>query len=98
MPRTGGVLQRTVSIISISLWLSSEICERIERVLKPGGDYVEGTYCSETEEEERQVLSAFERRTAGLDGADSGEWKIIIPLQPAAVSRLLKQAGFAGSE
>ncbi len=75
-----------------------EIYERIERVLKPGGAYVEGTYCSDSEEEERQVLNAFERRTAGLDGADSGEWKVNIPLQPTTISRLLKQAGFASSE
>lgn len=61
-----------------------EIYESIERVLNPDGAYVEGTNCSDTEEEDCQVLSAFERRTAGLDGADFGNGRTTSPCNSSA--------------
>jgi Ser/Thr protein kinase RdoA (MazF antagonist) len=75
-----------------------DIYKRIISALKPGGKYIEGTYCSNSPEEERQVLDAFQRRTMHLDGADSGEWKVNIPLQTTTITHLLDDAGFVDSE
>jgi len=75
-----------------------EIYRRIIRVLKSDGAYIEGTYCSSSDEEERQALREFRGGTKGLAGADSGEWKVNIPLQSTTISRLLTEAGFVSND
>jgi tRNA (cmo5U34)-methyltransferase len=75
-----------------------EIYERIVRALKCDGAYIEGTYCSNSDEEEHQALREFRGGTKGLAGADSGVWKVNIPMQSTTISRLLSEAGFANSE
>jgi len=70
------------------------IYRRIERALTDDGIYIEGTYCSDSEEEERERLDDFDRRTAGLKGADSGRFKLNLPLRAETITLLLNEAGF----
>ena len=71
-----------------------EIYRRIEQALTEDGVYIEGTYCSDSEEEEQARLNDFECRTAGLEGADSGRFKLNLPLRAETITSLLNEAGF----
>ncbi len=70
-----------------------EVYKRIHRSLIDDGSYIEGTYCV-TKEEEQKGLSNFERSAAGLEGADSGRFKVNLPLHADTISALLNDAGF----
>jgi tRNA (cmo5U34)-methyltransferase len=75
-----------------------DIYRRILHALRDDGIYVEGTYCSDSDEEERQKLDEYCGGTKGLTGAADGVWKVNIPLQTITISRLLNEAGFASTE
>jgi len=70
-----------------------QIYERINQTLKSGGTYIEGTYSADDAADEKKRLDHFEAITAGIE-ADSGRYKLNLPLYTETVSDLLRQAGF----